>query len=263
MMQQLNLSLDIKLDARMSDFAGESWVAIVDAVYQLEQGLLPQCYFYGESNTGKSHLLSAICDSFTQMGKKTICLSLRELLYTSTDMLLALENYHLIAIDDLDSIAANGQWQEAVFHLINRSYASGAVGGSCQLVFAAKQPPTELGLSMPDLVSRLSQAAIYELPSGNTFADREAALQASLARHGWQFDERIVAHLLANGPNKIGLMMQIIRDIQPLFAHVRQARLPKVVIERAIDMIDQQTLLFELENMQQQVQQDTKNMTRL
>lgn len=58
---------------------------------------------------------------------------LKELLNTDVGVLASLESFDLVAIDDLEAIRGNREWQEAIFHLINRSRE-----GQGQLIFAAK-----------------------------------------------------------------------------------------------------------------------------
>ena len=80
MTNQLSLNLEVRRDASLSDFSGPGWSTLIDAVRQLHVGLIGQMYIYGSAATGKTHLLSAICESYMEMDKSAICLSLKELL---------------------------------------------------------------------------------------------------------------------------------------------------------------------------------------
>ena len=79
-MRQLQLDIEPQLDARISDFSGPGWGPIVDAIRQLHTGLVNRFYVYGGAGTGKSHLLSAICDSYLELNRPAIKVSLLELL---------------------------------------------------------------------------------------------------------------------------------------------------------------------------------------
>lgn len=68
-MRQLQLDIEPQLDARISDFSGPGWGHVIDAIRQLHAGLINRFYVYGGAGTGKSHLLSAICDSYLEVGK--------------------------------------------------------------------------------------------------------------------------------------------------------------------------------------------------
>lgn len=67
-MRQLKLEIEPYLDAQISDFAGPSWAPVIDNLRQFHTGLIRQLFIYGSAGSGKSHLLSAICDSFSELG---------------------------------------------------------------------------------------------------------------------------------------------------------------------------------------------------
>ncbi len=250
---QLSLNLDIKHDASLSDFSGPGWLSIIDAVRQLHVGLIGQLYLFGRPATGKSHLLSAICESFIEMDKSAICLSLNELIYTDVNVLSSLENFDVIAIDDLEVLAQSRQWQEALFHLINRSRE-----GRRQLLFAASTPANELPFQLTDLLSRLAQSPTFKVPNGHDLADRQALMQSILRRRGWQFDERITDYLLNEGPHRIGAMMEVLNYIQPMFSNLSRSNLSKVVISDAMRIIDERTLATELADIAQESKNDNQ-----
>jgi DnaA family protein len=76
-MRQLQLDIEPQLDARISDFLQAGMGAcIIDAIRQLHAGLMNRFYVYGGAGSGKSHLLSAICDSYLDVGKSAIQVSL-------------------------------------------------------------------------------------------------------------------------------------------------------------------------------------------
>jgi len=185
------------------------------------------------------------------MDKSAICLSLNELIHTDVNVLSSLENFSLIAIDDLEVIEQNSQWQEALFHLINRSRE-----GQRQLLFAANKPASELPFQLRDLLTRLAQAPSFKVPTGHDFADREALLQSILRRRGWQFDERITNYLLTEGPHRIGAMMEVLNYIQPMFSNLGRSNISKAVIADALRTIDEQTLAAELADIAQESQVD-------
>ena len=183
-MRQLQLDIEPQLDARISDFSGPGWGNVVDAVRQLHAGLVSRFYVYGGAGTGKSHLLSAICDSYLELGRRAIKVSLLELLDAPIEAITSLEFYELVALDDIDAISGVPHWQKAVFHLINNHEG--------QLVFSSRVAPIELKLELPDLQSRLTQAVSVKVPNGSSYADRQALLQSVMIRRGIHFDQQIV-----------------------------------------------------------------------
>ena len=176
-MRQLQLDIEPQLDARISDFSGPGWGPVIDAIRQLHTGLMDRFYIYGGTGRGKSHLLSAICDSYWEIGKTAIKVSLLELLDAPIEAITSLERYDLVALDDIEAISGVPHWQKAVFHLINNNNEGGG-----QLVFSSRVAPIELKLELPDLQSRLTQAVSVKVPAGHSHADRQALLNSVLVR---------------------------------------------------------------------------------
>ena len=201
---QLMLNLGPRLDAQLSDFAGPGWSAIISAIYDLLTGNHDRCFVYGEPDTGKTHLLAAACESYNEQGFKAILLSLRELIRTNKpDCLESLEHYDLIALDDIEVIQGFIEWQEALFHLLNRATTS-----ETKILLAARLRPSALGLHLADLVSRLNQAACFCIPNGEDSHDREALLLAALGRRNLNLEPEITRYLLQKGPHRTGLLLK-------------------------------------------------------
>ncbi len=230
-MRQLSLAIDVRSDARMSDFAGPGWAGVTDAMRQLHLGLLMRCFIHGLPDTGKSHLLSALCESYLDAGRTAIQVSLIELIHSPVEVLQALESFDLVALDDLDAIVGLPHWEEAIFHLINRSEHT-------QLVFVARSSATDLAIELPDLRSRLAQAASFCLPAGDNIDDRRALLFAVLKRNSWQFDPVITEHLIEHGSSRPGLMLKALTKLKPLF-HAQRRKPNLAFIRQTLAFIDQ------------------------
>ncbi|MCO8060577.1 DnaA regulatory inactivator Hda [Acinetobacter lwoffii] len=207
-MRQLQLDIEPQLDARISDFSGPGWGHVIDAIRQLHAGLINRFYIYGGAGTGKSHLLSAICDSYLEVGKSAIQVSLLELLDAPTEAITSLDRFDLVALDDIEAISGVPHWQRAVFHLINYNNEGGG-----QLVFSSRFAPIELKLELPDLQSRLTQAVSTRVPSGSLYADRYALVSSVLDRRGIHLDRQIFDYLLSHGPHQTSVLLQRLEQI--------------------------------------------------
>jgi DnaA family protein len=124
-------------------------------------------------------------------------------------------------------------------------------------LFAANKPASELPFGLRDLLTRLAQSPTFKVPNGHDFADRQALLQSILRRRGWQFDDRIIDHLLTDGPHRIGAMMDVLNYIQPMFSNLGRSNISKAVISDALRTIDEQTLAAELADIAQETQIDS------
>lgn len=163
---------------------------------------------YGSAGSGKSHLLSAICDSYLDVGKTAIQVSLLELLDAPTEAITSLERFDLVALDDIEAISGVPHWQKAVFHLINYNNEEGG-----QLVFSSRVAPIELKLELPDLQSRLTQAVSVKVPNGSLYADRSTLVMSVLSRRGIHIDQQIIDYLLAHGPHQTSVLLQSLEQL--------------------------------------------------
>ncbi|CAM2841472.1 DnaA regulatory inactivator Hda [Acinetobacter celticus] len=232
-MRQLQLDIEPQLDARISDFSGPSWGHVVDGVRQLHAGLMSRFYIYGGAGAGKSHLLSAICDSYLEIGKSAIQVSLLELLDAPTEAITALDRYDLVALDDIEAISGVPHWQRAVFHLINYNNEGGG-----QLVFSSRYAPIELKLELPDLQSRLTQAVSVRVPNGSLYADRQALVVSVLSRRGIQIDQQIVDYLLLHGPHQASVLLQTLEQLIQLLKG-EKTKLSNVTLRQIYALIDE------------------------
>ncbi|BBL21267.1 DnaA regulatory inactivator Hda [Acinetobacter radioresistens] len=232
-MRQLQLDIELQLDARISDFSGPSWGPVVDAVRQLHAGLMNRFYIYGAAGSGKSHLLSAICDSYMEVGKSAIKVSLLELLDAPIEAITSLEKYDLVALDDIEAISGVPHWQRAVFHLINYNNEEGG-----QLIFSSRFAPMELKLELPDLQSRLTQAVSVKVPNGSLYADRQALVHSVLARRGVQLDQQIIDYLLLHGPHQAARLLQTLEQLETLLKGER-TRLSNMTLRQIFALIDE------------------------
>ena len=232
-MRQLQLNIEPQLDARISDFSGPGWGPVIDGVRQLHAGLMNRFYLYGGAGTGKSHLLTAICDSYLEVGKSAIKVSLLELLDAPIEAITSLEMYDLVALDDIEAISGVPHWQKAVFHLINNNNEGGG-----QLVFSSRFAPIELKLELPDLQSRLTQAVSVRVPSGQSYADRLALLTSVMERKGVHFDPQIIDYLLMYGPTQTSTLLQSLEQLEKILQG-EKVKLSNATIKQIYALIDE------------------------
>lgn len=239
---QLSLAhIDTKQDASLGDFRAPSFVPILTAINELIYGDMRELFIYGDTGTGKSHLLSATYSEFVKKQAMAIYLPMGELLQDDVGALVGLEAFALIILDDVDLIAGHLDWQDALFHLINR-----ARNHKCKLLFSSTLSPNEMNLDLIDLSTRLSQALGLELPNGELYEDRVATLKSLLRQKGWQIPDAIFEHLLSDGPHHAGDMLKVLEAITPLFNYRFRGRLPQKLIEEIKAAIKKQSLMVEL-----------------
>ncbi len=202
MSRQLPLGLQLKASARFSNFIAGPNAELVAQLQRTATGEgEPFFLCWGGRGFGKTHLLQAGCHLAADRARGVAYLSLRDSADLQPVLLEGWEHYPLVCLDDIDAIAGQPDWEEALFHLYNRIRAQ----GGCLAVSAAAAP-AGLPLSLPDLVSRLGWGLIYQIQALND-EQRLQALQLRARQRGCEI------------PDETGryLMRRIPRDMTDLF----------------------------------------------
>lgn len=188
----------IPLDLRLRDTAtfanllpGDNDEA-VSAVHRCALGEgINQLYLWGETGSGKSHLLQAACHEATEQGHHCVYLPLTSAVEEwPVAALDGLEGAALLAIDDLQALVGKREWEEGVFNLFNRAQASGA-----RMLFAASRRADELGLRLPDLSSRLAWGVSYVLHEPDE-AGKLVALRLHAHNRGINLSDEVGLYLI-------------------------------------------------------------------
>lgn len=212
--EQLLLNLHPRTSARLADFAAADHALLRAAMTDLLASPAALLYLHGEAGSGCSHLLAALCTEAQTMGLSAALLPLSALRDEPPSLLDGLEGQDLLALEDIDVVAGDADWEEALFHLFNRARAAGS-----RMVFSAAQVPSGAGFSLPDLVSRLNLAPFWELVLPDD-AGREAMLQAAAGRRGLQLEPELLRYLVQRGPRGSGRLLAFLEmlDRQSLVA---------------------------------------------
>jgi len=148
-------------------------------------------FISGAAASGKTHLLIAACAQAGTHARGAQYLSLRNLRQRSGDAVRALGGSELLALDDVDAIAGDRDAEHALFDLYNRCFVEKST-----MLFAATRPPAQLGMVLPDLVSRLSSCAQAKLKPLDDVQRREVLRERAAAR-GIELDAAALDWLFA------------------------------------------------------------------
>jgi len=157
---QLPLAVQLPDDETFDSFVSKSNQNIVSQLKKLinRKDNNKGFYLFGQQGVGKSHLLHASCAFATSLSKSSLCLSFSELQYLSVEVLDGLENIDVVCLDDIQLIAGNDNWEQAVFDLFNRMSEQDRL-----LIISSTQSVQNSGLNLPDLASRLSWGFIEQI----------------------------------------------------------------------------------------------------
>lgn len=186
---QLPLSLRFPSDQRFEGYVGaQPLVAQLAAVAR--GGREDWVFVSGPAASGKTHLLIAACAEAAARGRRATFLPLAAFAGRLRDALAAQEGAALIALDGLEAMAGAREDEIALFDFHNRARAAGAA-----LLYAAREGPQHLPLSLPDLRSRLSQCTQVALAPLDDDGRREVLRRRAAAR-GLTLDEGVLDWLL-------------------------------------------------------------------
>jgi DnaA-homolog protein len=201
------LALDIGLDDRAgfeSYYPGPN-EQVLAAVRACAEGSGERAlYIHGASGLGKTHLLQAACRSAAAGGQRAGYVPLADALAWSVQLLEGLAALDLVAVDDLQLVAGRAEWEEALFHLFNSVREAGG-----RLLFAASVRPAELGLALPDLLSRLQWGLVLRLrePADE---DKVASLRLRAAQRGLELPSDVAHYLMARCPRDLGYLFTLL-----------------------------------------------------
>ena len=107
----------------------------------------------GEKGVGKSFLLQAICNELGLKDKKFAFIPMNKAIKMDIEIFQDLASFDVVCIDDLQHILASGDWEKALFNLINECQQS-----CCSLILSiGDTQPLEKVIKLPDLLSRIKR----------------------------------------------------------------------------------------------------------
>jgi len=167
----------------------------------------PVLYMWGESGSGRSHLLHALCSEVDERGDSVAYIPLHHHRGMSLDIFENMENMTLLCIDNIDAIAGNKKWEKALFDFYNRwvdCKEQRAQGAS--LILCANNLPKQIGIQLKDLVSRLEWGACYRLEPLND-EEKLGALQLRAGLKGMKLPVDVGRFLLNRLSREMDLLL--------------------------------------------------------
>lgn len=174
-------------------------------------------YLWGASGSGVSHLLQASCHQASANGLSAQYLPLAEILdYPPQQLLENLEQLSLVCLDDLQIIAGNRIWEEALFDLYNRIKDAGG-----RLSLGANCSARELPLQLPDLQSRFGWGPVFHLsePEDN---EKMAILQFRASRRGMALNDDVAQYLISRAVRNMGELMECLDKLEEISLQERR-----------------------------------------
>lgn len=203
---QMALGVKLRDDARFDNFHGSRNLEVarrLESVSASPDGL-PVVIICGDADTGKSHLLQAVCHKADQLGQSAVCISIEELLPFGPEALTGLDDHQVVCLDDLGQIAGDSRWEEAVFHLYNRILDRGGL-----LVVSMADVPGAYPFGLADLASRLAHGLVMQLRVYRD-EDRMRILIARAEQRGMVLSGDVASFIMRRAPRRLGELLAIL-----------------------------------------------------
>ncbi len=207
---QLSLGVSLKDDATFANFlVGPGNEQPLHALRQFSEDRGEQMVVvWGSPGVGLTHLLQACCHEAFARHINVQYLPLRELVgYAPEDVCEGLDKVNLVCLDGLERICGQRQWEQTLFHLVNRLRDAGH-----RLLVACHTSPPALPLLLPDLKSRLLGGVVYHLrPLGD--AEKGLALQLRARRRGMDMSDEVAKYILSRAPRDTSELFDLLNRL--------------------------------------------------
>lgn len=229
--RQLPLGVQLGVSQRFETFhEGANSVAVAGLAQLVREPGQAPLWLLGPRGAGKTHLLQASCALAGQRGLTSAYLPLATSKAMDPGLLAGLERVDLVALDDIDMIAGQAAWEQALFTLYNELLDLGG-----RLACSAQLAPAAVAFALPDLASRMSACVVHRLqPLGER--DQGLALRRRAEHRGLELPDETLSYLTRRAPRDFAALCRLLDDLDTeALAAQRRLTVPFVrqVLERS------------------------------
>jgi DnaA family protein len=200
-MRQLALGVRLRSEAVFDSFSVGSNTELIAALRGA--GTQP-LWLWGAPDTGKTHLLQAVC---ANVGDTAAYFPLDRSVGLPPAAMLGFESCAVLCVDDVQSVAGDPAWEEALFRLFNAASEL-----RHRLVFAANAAPRQIAWRLSDWQSRASACVIYQLRDLDE-SGRAEALRLRAAQRGLELPSETSDYLLRRLPRDLPSLFEILDQL--------------------------------------------------
>jgi DnaA family protein len=229
--KQLALGVRLRADAVFESFAPGLNSELIAA---LRGGGSTSLWLWGSEGSGKTHLLQAVCAApaadAAAARAAAAYFPLERSLALPPAALAGFENCRVLCVDDVDAIAGDLHWEQALFRLFNEAAELGT-----RLIFAARAAPRGIDWRLEDWRSRAAACVVYQLRDLDD-AGRLEALRLRAAQRGLQLPADTADYLLRRMPRDLPSLLEILDHLDEA-SLVAQRRLTVPFIRDALERL--------------------------
>ena len=210
-MNQLGLPISLNVQMSLANFVANA--QIQSAVDQLlNADIASEVYVYGDTGSGKTHLLQAVIFSAMECNKAAVFVDCNEEI--SDYLVEMVADLDWLSIDNIASIES--AQQHLLFDLYNRARQS-----NVNIIVSGPSLPSELDM-MKDIKTRLSLATVFQLEALNDEQTKEA-LNNQMSERNMSIDEKVYSYLFKHYSRDISLLLEAIDRLDEASMQAKQS----------------------------------------
>ncbi|MBL1141665.1 MAG: DnaA regulatory inactivator Hda [Proteobacteria bacterium] len=185
-------------------------------------------YLWGESGTGKSHLLQAACKQAAENKLHVAYIPLKQLSELSAEMLHDLGELDLVCVDDIEYVAGQIEWQQGLTWLYNELRDN-----NHSMIISSNKSPTNINLEVEDLKSRLGWDQAAQIKSPGDDVKIQILKQKANAR-SFELSDDVIEFLIRRVERDMGSLIEVLDKID----HASLAAKRKITIPFVKELIN-------------------------
>ena len=185
-------------------------------------------YLWGESGIGKTHLIQAACKQAADNGLHVAYIPLKQSSELSAEILHDLGELDLVCVDDVDYVAGQVEWQQALVWLYNELRDN-----NHSMMISGNKSQTNLQLEVEDLKSRLAWDQVAQIRSPNDELKIEILKQKANAR-SFELSNEVIDFLFRRVDRNLGSLIEVLDKID----HASLAEKRKITIPFVKELVD-------------------------
>lgn len=205
---QLPLALTLRTHSSFDNFIAGGNRELVAQLRRLANADDATLFIAGGASAGKTHLLEASCRAADVHARAAVYVPLALHAELTPSVLEDLDACALICIDDIERVAGNAAWEQALFALYERARARQRVW-----IVSGRHKPAQCGFVLRDLANRLQTGLVYSVHSLTEDADKRALIAQRARERGLLLAEDAVDYLFTRYARDLGALLALLERI--------------------------------------------------
>ena len=176
--------------------------AVIDSIKDDKNKLI---WIAGPQGTGKTHILQATVNYMDDGDNRLLYLPMVESKDFTPDILDNLNQFDLVAIDDIENVIGDFSWEEQLLILYEE-----LIHTKCRILISSSDTPQGLRFKLPDLASRFSLGLVDRLkPMNEEQIIKAISLHATV--RGFNLPAEVAKYLISRVPRDVSVLVDIIK----------------------------------------------------